>query len=197
MKYFSIVEEKFRISTPPCNILYYYAWLFPSESGMKWESQNQLIREDFFWKMLTWTKPKDTKFTDLYTAFMKGLRAFFVPCITKPQNVNIIETTGFHSFIGLFRFTILFSCCPWIAKDRLGGQCLHKTKYALQMVLNWQVNKSQVSIHTCISFLVLFRQHGCHEISCKPAMHYLIQTSYYISDVLPISLTQRKFLFAI
>ena len=30
---------------------------------------------------------------------------------TKPQNVNIIETAGFHSLISLFRFTILFSHC--------------------------------------------------------------------------------------
>ena len=83
----------------------------------------------------------------------------------------LIETAGFHSFIGLFRFTITFSRCPQIAKASLGGQCLYKTKYALQMVLNWQVNKSQVSTH--ISFLVLFRQHACHEISCKPAVLYL------------------------
>ena len=48
----------------------------------------------------------------------------------------LIETAGFHSFIGLFRFTITFSRCPQIAKASLGGQCLYITKYALQMVLN-------------------------------------------------------------
>ena len=48
----------------------------------------------------------------------------------------LIETAGFHSFIGLFRFTITFSHCPQIAKASLGGQCLYITKYALQMVLN-------------------------------------------------------------
>ena len=90
---------------------------------------------------------------------------------TKPQNVNIMETAGFHSFIGLFRFTITFSRCPHIARARLSGQRLYKTKYALQMVLNWQVNKSQVSTH--ISLLDLFRQHFCHEIRWKPAVLYL------------------------
>ena len=40
------------------------------------------------------------------------------------------------TFIGLFRFTILFSHNPQIAKASLGGQCLYKTKKALQMVIN-------------------------------------------------------------
>ena len=33
-------------------------------------------------------------------------------------------------------YNITFSRCPQIAKASLGGQCLYKTKYALQMVLN-------------------------------------------------------------
>ena len=55
-----------------------------------------------------------------------------------------------HSFIfiGLFRFTVLFSHCPQIAEaSSLGGQCLYKTKYVLQMVLNWQFNKSYLSLY--------------------------------------------------
>ena len=58
----------------------------------------------------------------------------FLLFTTKPQNVDKVETTGFHSFIGLFRFTILFSYCPQTAKASLGGQCLYKTIKALQMV---------------------------------------------------------------
>ena len=158
--------------TQKVKITPYHAWLFPEASGMKWESQNQLIREDIFWKILTWTKPKATNLRTWILHLRKASVHFsFLLSTTKPQNVNIIETAGFHSFIGLFRFTITFSRCPQIAKASLGGQCLYKTKYALQMVLNWQVNKSQVSTH--ISFLVLFRQHACHEISCKPAVLYL------------------------
>ena len=53
-----------------------------------------------------------------------------------------------HSFIfmGIFRFTVLFSYCPQIAEASLGGQCLYKTKYTLQMMLNWLVNKSYLSL---------------------------------------------------
>ena len=56
--------------------------------------------------------------------------------------------TFIHSFIfiGLFRFTVLFSYCPQIAEASLGGECLYKTKYALQMMLNWLVNKSYLSL---------------------------------------------------
>ena len=158
--------------TQKVKITLYHAWLFPGASGMKWESQNQLIREDIFWKILTWTKPKATNLQTWILHLCKASVHFsFFLSTTKPQNVNIIETAGFHSFIGLFRFTITFSRCPQIAKASLGGQCLYKTKYALQMVLNWQVNKRQVSTH--ISLLDLFRQHFCHEIRWKPALLYL------------------------
>ena len=40
------------------------------------------------------------------------------------------------TFIGFFRFTVLFSHNPQIAKASLGEQCLYKTKKALQMVIN-------------------------------------------------------------
>ena len=48
---------------------------------------------------------------------------------------DIMLIISFH-FIGYFRFTILFSHCPQIAKASLGGLCLQRTKYALQMVSN-------------------------------------------------------------
>ena len=35
-------------------------------------------------------------------------------------------------FIGLSRFKTVSSYCPQIVKASLGGQCLYKTKYALQ-----------------------------------------------------------------
>ena len=158
--------------TQKVKITPYHAWLFPGASGMKWESQNQLIKEEIFWKILTWTKPKATNLRTWILHLCKASMHFsFLLSTTKPQNVNIMETTGFHSFIGLFRFTITFSRCPQIARASLSGQRLYKTKYALQMVLNWQVNKSQVSTH--ISLLDLFRQHFCHEIRWKPAVLYL------------------------
>ena len=63
--------------------------------------------------------------------------------ISKMQSTVTYESlhsfkTSIHSFIfiGLFRFTVLFSHCPQIAEASLGGKCLYKTKYTLQMVLN-------------------------------------------------------------
>ena len=127
----NIFQHSKRNFVSPCSHVIssiYHAWLFPRESGMKWESQNQLIREDFFWKILTWTKPKATKFMDLYILHLCKASIYFsfLLSTTNPKNVNMTEITGFHSFIGLFRFTIiLFSRYPQIAKASLGGQCLY------------------------------------------------------------------------
>ena len=53
---------------------------------------------------------------------------------------DIMLIISFH-FIGQFRFTILFSHCPQIAKASLGGLCLERKKHVLQMVSYWHVNK--------------------------------------------------------
>ena len=52
------------------------------------------------------------------------------------MTIKIVLHAIIITFIGLFRFTILLSHNPQIAKASLGEQCLYKTKKALQMVIN-------------------------------------------------------------
>lgn len=54
------------------------------------------------------------------------------------DNMFIISS---HFISSEFRFTILISHCPQIARASLRELCLERAKYAFQMVSNRQVNK--------------------------------------------------------
>ena len=89
----NIFQHSQRNFVSPCghvisSIHVYHAWLFSRKSGMKWESQNQLIREDFFWPGPS-QKPQNL-WTCILHLCKASMHFSFLLSTTKSQNVNIV-----------------------------------------------------------------------------------------------------------
>ena len=128
-KYFSTLEEKFRLSVQPCNILYISCLVIPQGIRNEVRISEPTNQRGLFLENSHLNQAKSHKiYGPIYILHLCQASMYFsfLLSTTNPKNVNMIETTGFPSFIGLFRFTIiLFSRYPQIAKASLGGQCLY------------------------------------------------------------------------